>query len=58
MDTQTLQRTAQELISPGRGILAADESYGTIEKRFQALDIESNEENRRPTGRCCSAPRV
>jgi fructose-bisphosphate aldolase, class I len=32
---------------PGKGILAADESFPTIEKRFNALDIGSNEENRR-----------
>ena len=47
MNVQTLQKTAQELISPGRGILAADESFGTIEKRLSALGIESSEDNRR-----------
>ncbi len=47
MNVQDLERTARELVSPGRGILAADESFGTIGKRFEALGIESNEENRR-----------
>jgi fructose-bisphosphate aldolase, class I len=47
MNTAELQKTARELVSPGRGILAADESFGTIGKRFEAVGIESNEENRR-----------
>ena len=47
MDLQKLKNTAEELLSPGRGILAADESTGTITKRFEAVGIESNEENRR-----------
>ena len=47
MNVQTLEETARELVSPGRGILAADESFGTIGKRFEAVSIESNEENRR-----------
>ncbi len=47
MNVQELQKTARELVSPDRGILAADESFGTIEKRFSALDIESTEDNRR-----------
>ncbi len=40
-------RTALELVSPGKGILAADESTGTIEKRFDTIALESTEENRR-----------
>src|SRR3712207_4301915 len=47
MNVQTLQETAKELVSPGRGILAADESLGTIGKRFEAVGIESSEESRR-----------
>lgn len=47
MDLQKLEQTARELISPGRGILAADESHGTITKRFKAVGIESTEESRR-----------
>ena len=47
MNVQTLQATAKELVSPGRGILAADESLGTIGKRFEAVGIEAGEESRR-----------
>ena len=47
MNVQTLEETARELVSPGRGILAADESTGTITKRFEAVGIESTEETRR-----------
>ena len=47
MNLQTLEKTAGEMVSPGRGILAADESFGTIGKRFDAVGIESNEESRR-----------
>ena len=42
-----LHRTAKELVADERGILAADESSGTIEKRFDTIDLESTEENRR-----------
>jgi fructose-bisphosphate aldolase class I len=47
LDTQTLERTARELVADGKGILAADESMGTIGKRFEAVGIESTEESRR-----------
>ena len=47
MNTQQLESTAKEIVTEGKGILAADESFGTIEKRFHAVDIESTEENRR-----------
>src|ERR671916_789979 len=47
MNVQTLEETARELVSPGRGILAADESFGTIGKRFEAVGIEADEESRR-----------
>lgn len=42
-----LKKTAKQLVVPGKGILAADESFPTIEKRFKKIDVESNEENRR-----------
>ena len=42
-----LQQTISDMIHPGKGILAADESAPTIEKRFNAIDIESSEEKRR-----------
>src|ERR671920_1899546 len=47
MDLQRLESTAKELVPEGKGILAADESFGTIEKRFDAVSIESSEEIRR-----------
>jgi Fructose-bisphosphate aldolase class-I len=37
MTTDTLTATAQALVAPGKGILAADESTGTIKKRFQSI---------------------
>ena len=42
-----LHETAKELVADNRGILAADESSGTIEKRFDSIGLESTEENRR-----------
>ena len=42
-----IRETARELVSPGKGILAADESSGTIEKRFDQIGLESTEDNRR-----------
>ena len=42
-----LTSTAKALVAPGKGILAADESSGTIQKRFDSIGVESTEENRR-----------
>ncbi len=42
-----MRETARELVAPGKGILAADESTGTIEKRFDQIGVESTEANRR-----------
>lgn len=47
MSTDKLEKTLAKLTAPGRGILAADESTGTIEKRFKAVDIPCNEGTRR-----------
>jgi len=47
MDQAALKQTAQALVAPGKGILAADESEGTIKKRFDTIGVESTEENRR-----------
>ena len=47
MSTQDLAATARALAAPGKGILAADESSGTIEKRFDSIHVKSTEENRR-----------
>jgi len=45
--TAELIATARAIASPGKGILAADESTGTIGKRFASINVENNEENRR-----------
>jgi fructose-bisphosphate aldolase, class I len=42
-----LQTIAKQLVAEGKGILAADESSGTIKKRFDSIGVESTEENRR-----------
>jgi len=47
MDTELLERTARELVSQGRGILAADESNGTMSNRLQAVGVEPSPETRR-----------
>lgn len=43
----TLQEIAQAMVQPGKGILAADESTGTIAKRFDAIGVENTVENRK-----------
>jgi fructose-bisphosphate aldolase, class I len=45
--TTDLEKIAQAMVAPGRGILAADESSGTIKKRFDAIGVESTEDSRR-----------
>ena len=47
MNVNQLESTAKELVAKGKGILAADESFGTIGKRFTAAGVESTEESRR-----------
>ncbi|MFZ4121269.1 MAG: class I fructose-bisphosphate aldolase [Caulobacterales bacterium] len=47
MNLADLNKVAQAMVAPGRGILAADESTGTIKKRFDAIGVENTEENRR-----------
>ncbi len=47
MDISALQATAQYIVSPGKGILAADESTGTIKKRFDSINLPSTEDARR-----------
>jgi fructose-bisphosphate aldolase, class I len=42
-----LEETARALVAPGKGILAADESDGTIKKRFDSIGTESTEDTRR-----------
>jgi fructose-bisphosphate aldolase class I len=47
MNKNEMQTTARALVAPGKGILAADESGPTIEKRFKTIQVTSTEENRR-----------
>ncbi len=47
MDTQTLISTARDLVTEGKGILAADESSGTIKRRLDSINVPSTEDNRR-----------
>jgi fructose-bisphosphate aldolase, class I len=47
MARNELHETANALVAAGKGILAADESDGTIKKRFDAIGVESTEEHRR-----------
>jgi fructose-bisphosphate aldolase class I len=47
MSEASLQETARALVADGKGILAADESTGTIKKRLDSINVESTEANRR-----------
>jgi fructose-bisphosphate aldolase, class I len=47
MNLAELNKVAEAMVAPGRGILAADESSGTIKKRFDAIGAESTADNRR-----------
>lgn len=47
MDLDQLIETAERMVAPGKGILAADESTRTIKKRFDTIGLESTEDNRR-----------
>jgi fructose-bisphosphate aldolase class I len=47
MNISELNATARALVAPGKGILAADESSGTIKKRFDSIGCESTEDRRR-----------
>ncbi len=47
MSTNDLAAIARAMVAPGKGILAADESTGTIGKRFQGINVENTEEHRR-----------
>ncbi len=47
MKNENLESVARKLVAPGKGILAADESSGTIEKRLKSINVTSTEENRR-----------
>ena len=47
MKNENLESVARKLVAAGKGILAADESSGTIEKRLKSINVPSTEENRR-----------
>ena len=47
MSKQELETVAQAMVAKGKGILAADESMGTIKRRFDSIKIDSSENNRR-----------
>ncbi len=47
MSIEQLAETARAMVAPGKGIIAIDESASTCQKRFDAVGIESTEENRR-----------
>jgi fructose-bisphosphate aldolase, class I len=47
MNLAELNKVAEAMVAPGRGILAADESSGTIKKRFDTIGVESTPDNRR-----------
>ena len=47
MDKDQLVKIANGMVARGKGILAADESSGTIKRRFDAIGVESTADNRR-----------
>lgn len=47
MNLADLNKVALAMVAPGKGLLAADESSGTIKKRFDAIKVDSTEDNRR-----------
>jgi fructose-bisphosphate aldolase, class I len=47
MNLDELNKVANAIVAPGKGILAADESTGTIKRRFEAIGVENTEDNRR-----------
>ncbi len=47
MNLDELNKIANKMVAPGKGLLAADESTGTIQKRFDKIGVQNTEENRR-----------
>ena len=56
MELTSMIETAQALVAPGKGILAADESTPTMQKRLAAVGLESTEARRARTARFFSPP--
>ncbi len=50
MNLDALESIANAIVGPRKGVLAADESSPTIKKRFDSIQVESTEENRRRYG--------
>ena len=57
MDLAELNRVAKAMVAPGKGILAADESGGTITKRFTAIGVRSTNRVAATIASFCSARR-
>jgi fructose-bisphosphate aldolase class 1 len=53
-----LEQTARALVAPAKGILAADESSGTIKRRFDAIGVEARSRTAATTASCSSALRA
>jgi fructose-bisphosphate aldolase class I len=47
MNLDELNAIARKMVAPGKGLLAADESTGTIQKRFDKIGVQNTEDNRR-----------
>jgi fructose-bisphosphate aldolase class I len=47
MNLADLNKVTLAMVAPGKGLLAADESSGTIKRRFEDIDVVSTEESRR-----------
>ena len=56
MNLAELNKIAEAMVAPGRGILAADESSGTIKKRFDSIGVESTPDSR-PRLRAVEGPK-
>ncbi len=57
MNLADLNKVARAMVAPGKGILAADESSGTIKKRFDAIKVEFDRGRPAATiAKCCSVP--
>ena len=58
MNLADLNKVANAMVTPGKGILAADESSGTIKKRFDAIGWSRPRTTAATIARCCSARRT
>ena len=54
MNLAELHKVAEAMTAPGKGILAADESTGTIKRRFDSIGVESTADTRRDYRELCS----